>query len=95
MILDDWFGPTDNFRPVFNGWTFMHIMTGFLIGWFKIKFRHAVIIIVGWELLEQFILVPLKFAWPPELILDSLLDIVMGLFGYCLAYAFSPIKPRK
>lgn len=72
------------YKPVFNDFTFYHFLIGIGIGLIALNPKMAVGLIVLWEILEQLILVPLGICYPPELLLDSILDIIAALGGYII-----------
>ncbi|MHA1960762.1 MAG: hypothetical protein ACW99U_11050 [Candidatus Thorarchaeota archaeon] len=73
-----------NLRPAVNIYTIAHFLTGLMVGFLGVSAKYAVVIVVLWEVIEQGVLVPLRVTWPPELLLDSIVDIILGLFGYLI-----------
>ena len=69
-------------RPVFNIWTFLHFLVGFGFGTLGMPAKLAIPTIILWEVIEQTLLVSLQICGPPELLLDSIIDIIVGLIGY-------------
>lgn len=73
------------YKPVFNDFTVYHFLVGVVTGLLFIRPRFVVLGVILWELVEQLVLVPLGVCYPPELLLDSVLDIVAALGGYIVA----------
>ena len=69
-------------KPAINFWTIAHFATGFTVGFLGMSPKYAIIIVVLWEVVEQGLLVPLGICYPPETLLDSIVDIIFGLIGY-------------
>lgn len=82
-------------KPPLNEWTVIHLGAGFLLGYLGVSLRLAIILIVGFELIEQSIGIGLHLAWPPEGTLDSIIDIAIGLIGWFIGNLFSPHKMRR
>lgn len=76
--------PTGIDRSIINTWTLGHFAIGIVFGLLRVRPSIAVPIIVLWEPLEQWVLVPLRLCWPPEMLFDSLIDILVALIGYTI-----------
>lgn len=72
------------YRPIINDFTFYHFLLGIGMGLISLRPKMTVAVIILWEILEQLILVPLGICYPPELLLDSVLDIIVALGGYLI-----------
>lgn len=72
------------YKPIVNPFTFYHFVLGVIFGLAAIRPREAVGLIIIWEIIEQLWLVPLGVCYPPELLLDSILDIIVALGGYVI-----------
>lgn len=73
------------YKPVVNDFTLYHFLLGVGMGLISLRPKMAVGIVILWEILEQLILVPLGVCYPPELLLDSILDMIVALGGYLIA----------
>ena len=76
--------PTGIDRSIINIFTLFHFFIGIAFGVLKVRPSIAVPLIVLWEPLEQWVLVPLRLCWPPEMLFDSLIDILVALIGYTI-----------
>ena len=72
------------YKPIVNDFTFYHILFGIGFAILSVRPKTAVFVIILWEVLEQLILVPLGICYPPELLLDSILDIIVALGSYII-----------
>lgn len=72
------------YKPIVNDFTFYHILFGIGFAILSLKPKTVVFVIILWEILEQLILVPLGICYPPELLLDSVLDIIVALGSYII-----------
>lgn len=102
-----WFEPTNETRPIINGWSVFHFVIpailGLIIGYIGLPIKKALIsglaILIVFELLEQTIGISTGLANPPELLLDSILDVIIGFIGYSIGYlggyAFCPPKRKR
>lgn len=72
------------YKPIFNDFTIYHFLLGIGMGLIALRPKMVVGIVILWEILEQIILVPLGICYPPELLLDSILDIIVALGGYII-----------
>jgi len=72
------------YKPIINDFTFYHFLLGIGMGLISLRPKIVVAIVILWEILEQLILVPLGVCYPPELLLDSVLDIIVALSGYVI-----------
>ena len=63
-------------------WSLVHFFVGFLL-WklFKLDIKIVLILLIGFELIEQF----LPVIGDPETIIDTLWDVITGLLGYFVA----------
>ena len=73
------------FKPVFNDYTIYHFLVGVVAGLILLPARFTILGVIVWEIVEQLLLVPLGLCYPPELLLDSVLDIIAALGGYLVA----------
>ncbi|TET11121.1 MAG: hypothetical protein E3J86_03730 [Candidatus Thorarchaeota archaeon] len=83
-------------KPPINFWTIAHFATGFVVGFLGISLKYAIIIVIMWEIVEQGVLVPLGITWPPESLLDSFVDIILGMVGYLIGrFVYSKVKDEQ
>lgn len=76
---------TKGFKDVINNYSVWHFLVGVSAGLLLVKPKWAVTGIVMWEIVEQLLLVPFGFCYPPELVVDSVIDIILALMGYLVA----------
>ena len=90
-----WMLLQDEYKPILNPWTLAHFSAGWLCGFLGMPAKMAIPLVILWEVVEQLVLVPLHICWPPELFLDSVVDVFVGLLGYFIGrFIHSKVKDK-
>jgi hypothetical protein len=80
MLINPWEADKD----WLNIWTLGHFIVGVALGLMKVRPKVIVPVLTTWEVLEQFLFVPLGLAFPAEAIMDSIIDILVGFAGWVI-----------
>ena len=64
----------------FDLWSIVHFFSGFCLGIFRFNPILALIIIVGFEIIEPFII-----GFKAETLIDKIWDVIFGMMGYFIA----------